>query len=139
MRSESPEELARIDGQFHQIVAEAAADENAARSTRAGAITADIRLIGERPAGATPRDAEIVRLTAAAIRAAGQTPLFVASSTDANIPISLGIPAVTIGSGGAGGRAHAPDEWIDVAKPESLQGMGIGLAALLAVAGYSGR
>lgn len=139
MRSESPEELARIDGQFHQIVAEAAADENAARSIRAGAITADIRLIGERPAGATPQDAEIVRLTAAAIRAAGQTPLFVASSTDANIPISLGIPAVTIGSGGAGGRAHAPDEWIDVAKPESLQGMGIGLAALLAVAGYSGR
>lgn len=139
MRSESPDELARIDGQFRQIVAAAVAAENTARSTRAGAISAEIRLIGERPAGATSRDAEIVRLTAAAVRAGGQTPLFVASSTDANIPISLGIPAVTIGSGGAGGRAHAPDEWIDVAKPASVEGMGIGLSAVLAVAGYSGR
>ena len=139
MRSESPEELAKIDGQFHQIVADAVADENAARSTRAGAVAADLRLIGERPAGATPRDAEIVRLTAAAIRAGGQTPLFVAGSTDANIPISLGIPAVTIGSGGSGGRAHAPDEWIDVARPASVEGMGIGLSAVLALAGYSGR
>jgi tripeptide aminopeptidase len=136
MRSESPAELANLDGQFRQIVRDATTAENAARSTRAGAISADIRLIGDRPAGATPRDSEIVRLTAAAIRAGGQTPLFVAGSTDANIPISLGIPAVTIGSGGSGGRAHASDEWIDVAKPASLEGMGIGLSAVLAVAGY---
>ena len=58
-----------------------------------------------------------------------------ASSTDSNIPISLGIPAVTIGSGGTGGRAHSLDEWIDVAKPESLRGMTVGLAAVLAMAG----
>ena len=58
-----------------------------------------------------------------------------ASSTDSNIPISLGIPAVTIGSGGSGGRAHSTDEWIDVAKPESLRGMTVGLAAVLAMAG----
>jgi di/tripeptidase len=49
--------------------------------------------------------------------------------------MSLGVPAVTIGSGGQGGRAHALDEWIDVAKPESLKGMSVGLAALLAMAG----
>ena len=61
-------------------------------------------------------------------------PLSNASSTDSNIPISLGIPAVTIGSGGGGGRAHALDEWIDVAKPESLKGMMVGLTALLAMA-----
>ena len=139
MRSESPAELARIDGQFRQIVQEAVPAENTARSTRAGVITADLKRIGERPAGATPRDAEIVRLTAAAIRAGGQTPLFTAGSTDSNLPISLGIPAVTIGSGGSGGRAHAPDEWIDVARPASVEGMGIGLSAVLAVAGYQGR
>jgi di/tripeptidase len=77
----------------------------------------------------------IVQVTTAAVRAAGYTPELGASSTDANIPISLGVPAVTIGSGGQGGRAHSVDEWIDVAKPESVKGMGVGLAALLAMAG----
>ena len=55
---------------------------------------------------------------------------------DSNIPISLGIPALTVGSGAAGGgRAHALDEWIDLSKPETLKGMTVGLAALLAMAG----
>lgn len=135
MRSESKDELAKIDAKFLQIVGEAVKAENTARSTRAGEISADIKQIGERPTGATREDAEIVRMTAAAVRAAGYTPVLGASSTDSNIPISLGIPAVTIGSGGVGGRAHALDEWIDVAKPESLKGMSVGLAALLAMAG----
>lgn len=135
MRSESKDELAKIDAKFLQIVGDAVKAENAARSTRAGEISADIKQIGERPTGATREDAEIVRMTAAAVRAAGYTPVLGASSTDSNIPISLGIPAVTIGSGGVGGRAHAVDEWIDVAKPESLKGMSVGLAALLAMAG----
>jgi len=135
MRSESKEELAKVDGRFLQIVDGAVKAENAARSTHAGAITADIKQIGERPTGATREDAEIVQVTSAAVRAAGYTPVLGASSTDSNIPISLGIPAVTIGSGGVGGRAHAVDEWIDVAKPASLKGMSVGLAALLAMAG----
>lgn len=135
MRSESKEELARIDGQFLQIVEGAVAQENAARSTAAGKIAAEVKMIGDRPTGATKADAEIVQMTSAAVRAAGYTPILGASSTDSNIPISLGIPAVTIGSGGKGGRAHAVDEWIDVAKPESLKGMAVGLSALLAMAG----
>jgi acetylornithine deacetylase/succinyl-diaminopimelate desuccinylase-like protein len=135
MRSESAPELARLDARFHAIVQAAVEAENAARSTRAGRITADIEAIGDRPTGETRLDAPIVQLTAAAVRAAGYTPQFGASSTDSNIPISLGIPAVTIGAGGRGGRAHALDEWIDVAKPESLRGMTVGLAALLAMAG----
>jgi di/tripeptidase len=135
MRSESKDELAKIDARFLEIVDGAVKAENAARSTRAGAITAEVKQIGERPTGATKEDAEIVQMTAAAVRAAGYTPVLGASSTDSNIPISLGIPAVTIGSGGVGGRAHAVDEWIDVAKPESLKGMSVGLSALLAMAG----
>lgn len=135
MRSESKEELARIDGQFLQIVEGAVTQENAARSTAAGKIAAEVKMIGDRPTGATKADAEIVQMTSAAVRAAGYTPILGASSTDSNIPISLGIPAVTIGSGGKGGRAHAVDEWIDVAKPESLKGMAVGLSALLAMAG----
>jgi len=135
MRSESKDELAKVDARFLEIVQDAVKAENAARSTRAGHISAEVKQIGERPTGATKEDAEIVQMTAAAVRAAGYTPVLGASSTDSNIPISLGIPAVTIGSGGVGGRAHAVDEWIDVAKPESLKGMSVGLAALLAMAG----
>jgi acetylornithine deacetylase/succinyl-diaminopimelate desuccinylase-like protein len=139
MRSESADELAKLDKRFLEIVKGAVEQENAARSTRAGKITADVKLIGDRPTGATRQDAEIVQLTAAAVRAAGYRPELGASSTDSNVPISLGVPAVTIGSGGDGGRAHSVDEWIDVAKAENLKGMGVGLAALLAVAGVAGK
>lgn len=134
MRSESPEELAKLDAKFKTLVDEAVAAENAARSTAPGQISAELKLIGDRPTGATREDAEIVQLTSAAVRAAGYKPVLGASSTDSNMPISLGIPAVTIGSGGRGGRAHALDEWIDVEKSNSLRGMGVGLAALIAMA-----
>jgi tripeptide aminopeptidase len=135
MRSESKDELAKLDARFQEILKEAADHENAARDTRFGKVIATPKLIGERPTGATRQDALIVKTTAAAVRAMGYAPELGASSTDSNIPISLGIPAVTIGSGGTGGRAHALDEWIDVAKPESVRGMTVGLAALLAMAG----
>jgi tripeptide aminopeptidase len=135
MRSESKDELAKVDAQFLAIVAAAVDAENAARSTAQGKVSAEIKMIGDRPTGNTREDAEIVQMTAAAVRAAGYEPVLGASSTDANVPISLGIPAVTIGSGGQGGRAHAMDEWIDVSKPESVKGMSVGLAALLAMAG----
>jgi di/tripeptidase len=135
MRSESKDELARIDGQFLKIVEGAVEQENGARATTAGKVSAEVKMIGDRPTGATREDAEIVQMTSAAVRAAGYNPILGASSTDSNIPISLGIPAVTIGSGGRGGRAHAVDEWIDVAKPESLKGMAVGLSALVAMAG----
>jgi tripeptide aminopeptidase len=135
MRSESKEELAKLDARFLQILQEAAEHENAARNTRFGKITVTPKLIGERPTGSTSPDSPIVKTVAAAARAMGYTPQLGASSTDSNIPISLGIPAVTIGSGGVGGRAHSLDEWIDVAKPESVRGMSVGLAALLATAG----
>ena len=138
MRSASKDELTRLDGRFLEIVAGAVDQENAARSTRMGKVSADIKLIGDRPTGTTRDDAEIVLLSAASVRAAGYHPLLNAGSTDSNVPISLGIPAVTLGSGAAGGgRAHAMDEWIDVAKPASLKGMEVGLAAVLAMAGLA--
>ena len=135
MRSESKEELAKLDARFLEIVKDAVTAENKARNTRFGEISADVKLIGDRPTGATREDAEIVRATTAAVKAAGYTPILGASSTDSNMPISLGIPAVTIGSGGTGGRAHALDEWIDVEKTQSVRGQAVGLAAVLAMAG----
>lgn len=135
MRSEDPGALAKVEQQFKAVVQAGVDSENAARSTREGKVAADLKVIGDRPAGSTPATADIVAIADGVIRAGGLTPQLVASSTDSNIPMSMGIPAITIGSGGSGGRAHSLDEWIDVDKPASLKGMGIGLGILFAAAG----
>jgi tripeptide aminopeptidase len=135
LRSESPAELDRIDRQFKAAMLDAANEENAARSTSQGKVTADISLIGDRPSGSTPRQSTLVATAAAVVRAGGMTPSFGASSTDANVPISLGIPAITLDTGGTGGREHSPDEWIDVAKASSLPGVKNVLVLLVSIAG----
>ncbi len=138
LRSEAPAELARIEAQFHRVLCYAMEAENHARSTAQGAITVEATLIGDRPAGHTAASADIVRLTSAAIAAHGFAPRQVYSSTDANIPMALGVPAVTISSGGTAGRAHSLEEWIDVEKTNSVRGMAAGLTAILAMAGVEG-
>jgi tripeptide aminopeptidase len=135
MRSESPAELAKLDRTFRALMQQAADEENAARSTGQGRITVDLKLIGDRPSGETPKTAPLVQTAAAAIHALGMTPRFNYGSTDANLPISLGIPAITIDSGGRGDRAHALDEWIDVERTASLKGIESALLTLLALAG----
>ena len=136
LRSESASELAKLDARCREILMAAVEQENAARSTDEGAITLEIKMVGDRPAGSTPRHADIAQYATAAYRAHGFEPAHEASSTDANIPMSLGIPAIKIGSGGTGGRAHSLAEWIDVEKTSSVAGMSASLAAILAVAGF---
>lgn len=135
MRSEDPAELARTEKGFLEIVRRSVDLENSSRQVREGKVAADIKLIGDRPAGRTPATAEVVQIASAVIEAKGLTPRPSSSSTDSNLAMSLGIPAVTIGSGGKGGRSHSLDEWIDVEKQASLQGMAVGLGILLATAG----
>lgn len=135
MRSEDPRALADLDRTFQELVKEAVLAENASRSTAYGAVSAELRVIGDRPAGRTPSDSRLVRTTRSALSLLGFDPSEESSSTDANLPMSLGIPAVTIGAGGRGGRAHAPDEWIDVEPEEMVRGMSVGLLTLLAMAG----
>jgi tripeptide aminopeptidase len=137
LRSEAPDELARLEAGFLGLIDKAIATENATRSTRAGTITAEIQKIGDRPAGRTDTDTELVQLAHASITAHGFRPSFEFSSTDANIPMSLGIPAIKIGSGGTGGRGHSLEEWIDVAPEPSLRGMAAGLATVMALAGLA--
>jgi tripeptide aminopeptidase len=137
LRSESPQELGRLEASFLDLLQQAVAAENAARSTRSGAVATEVQKIGDRPAGRTDESSELVRLASAAISAHGFSPRFETSSTDANIPMSLGIPAIKIGSGGTGGRAHSPEEWIDVEPEPSLRGMSAGLATIMAVAGIA--
>ena len=135
MRSVSCAALKKVDDGFHAILREAVAEENAARSTKEGSIQADPKVIGERPCGETPRSAPIAQAAAAAITAFGLTPEYLTSSTDANIPMSLGIPAITIGRGGPGDRTHSLDEWTDVDPRANVINVQRVLALLLAVAG----
>jgi len=135
MRSESPAELQQLDASFKALVTEAVAEENAARSTAKGTITAEVTLTGDRPSGQTASSQAIVQIASASVRAFGLTPRSTFSSTDSNIPISLGIPAITLDAGGTSDRAHALDEWIDLEKTSSLRGMQIMLATLLTLAG----
>ncbi|UFN48600.1 M20/M25/M40 family metallo-hydrolase [Roseomonas sp. OT10] len=137
LRSESAAELARLEEQFLAILPAAVADENAARSTREGSITVEAKPIGDRPAGTTAPDSRIARLAAAVIAARGFAPVLEASSTDSNIPISLGIPAVTVASGCHGDRAHSLEEWIDVDPAVSAPGIATALGVVMAVAGVA--
>jgi acetylornithine deacetylase/succinyl-diaminopimelate desuccinylase-like protein len=134
MRSESCAELGKVDATFVAIVKSAVADENRARSTREGRVEADPKVIGERPCGETSLQAPILQSATAVVQAFGLTPAYTFSSTDSNIPMSLGIPALTIGRG-AGGRAHSPDEWTDVEPKGVAQSIEIAWAIVVAVAG----
>jgi tripeptide aminopeptidase len=134
LRSESCAELKKANDSFLALVREAVDQENKARSTREGRITVDPKMIGNRPCGETPLDSPIVQTTSAVVKAFGLTPRYSISSTDANVPMHMGIPAVTIGRG-TSGRAHAPDEWTDVAKPGAVRSARVALAMILSVAG----
>ena len=138
LRSESPAELDRLEQRFLEIVEASVQAENAMRSTHNGPVAAEVVKIGDRPAGSTSESHELVRFAQAAITAQGFETRFEYSSTDANIPMSMGIPAIKVGSGGYGGRAHSLEEWIDVEPDASLRGMTAGLATVLALAGVVG-
>jgi acetylornithine deacetylase/succinyl-diaminopimelate desuccinylase-like protein len=134
MRSEDARALKALDAQLLSAIDQAVADENGARSTSRGKITVEKDLIGERPVGLTDPALPIVRTAAAAIRVNGWTPGFFKGSTDSNMPMSLGIPAVTFPSGFRSGRAHSPEEYIDITKAPALEHMSSALLLVLALA-----
>jgi acetylornithine deacetylase/succinyl-diaminopimelate desuccinylase-like protein len=111
MRSSDAAALGALDASFQKAVDQAVADENA-RWTN-GRITVTKELVGDRPAGRTPDAAPIVR-TALAVNKALNLPAHLGEgSTDANVPISLGIPAITVGGGGASSGGHSLAETFD--------------------------
>ena len=113
LRSESAEELGRLDAFFRRAAREAAEDENSARRAGTPPLELEVKLIGDRPGGATSPDQPLVRLAVEATRVFGSRPYLDCSSTDSNIAISRGLPAVTIGAGGTSGNTHTLDEWYD--------------------------
>ena len=110
MRSESPESLDIVDAALINAVNRAVEQENAERR-RGDEVTVTIDRIGTRPSGSGDEGDPLVQRAIAATTALDRLPSLGRSSTDSNIPISLGIPAITIGGGGGGGAAHSLDEW----------------------------
>jgi tripeptide aminopeptidase len=93
----------------------------------ASGLAVDIIALGDRPAGTLAADHALVQLAVACTERVGRVPQSAIASTDANIPLSRGIPAIAIGAGGAGGGAHTADEWY------SDEGAEVGLERVLRV------
>ncbi|AEG93570.1 M20/M25/M40 family metallo-hydrolase [Ramlibacter tataouinensis] len=111
MRSNSAAELKKLEEQILALAREAADDENK-RWGKPDTIKVEFKLVGDRPAGAGAPDAPMLHAARKAIASVGgEVKSVMASSTDSNLPISLGIPALTLGSGGVGGGSHGPGEW----------------------------
>jgi tripeptide aminopeptidase len=111
MRSADAAALAAVDANFQKAVDRAVADENARWAN--GRVTATKDLVGDRPAGRTPESAPIVRTAIAVNEALGLPVSLGEGSTDSNIPISLGVPAITVGGGGRGTGGHSLAEAFD--------------------------
>jgi len=118
LRSVSELELSRLEEFLLAAVDRATLDENAARAASGSKLQADLTIIGNRPSGETPRDSLLVRTAIEASRVMGVTPILNRASTDSNIPISLGIPSITIGAGGVSSDSHRLSEWYDPAGRE---------------------
>lgn len=113
LRSETAAALAEIDSRLQKALREAVTEEKARWPQSKAALTLQIDTIGLRPAGTTPDSTFIVRTSLAAARTMNVYAPLTISSTDANVPMNLRIPAVTLDGGGVGRGAHSLEESYD--------------------------
>ncbi len=113
LRSEDPQALAQLDVTVRAALERAADDENRRRSAGTSSLRLEIQLVGDRPSGVTPRAHPLVQAAVAVNRALGRDAELTSASTDANVPIALGIPAIALGAGGKAGDAHLATEWYE--------------------------
>lgn len=132
MRALDPERLNTIDHILQEAIKEGVAQQNEIR--RLGdPVTVDVEMIGDRPSGHTAKETPLVQRGIAANTAMGAKAVLGTGSTDANIPISLGIPAITLGGGGVAGGGHSLHEWF--LNKEGYKGIQRTLLVVLAEAG----
>jgi acetylornithine deacetylase/succinyl-diaminopimelate desuccinylase-like protein len=130
LRSEDEAELGRLESALRDAMETGLRDELAATDRLRDALTMNFRSLGARPAGKLSADSPLLATIRNVDRFLGNRSRTERSSTDANLPLSLGIPAVALGGGGAGGGAHTLDEWYDPAGRE----LGLKRLFLIAVA-----
>ncbi len=133
IRSGDPLKIASIDAVLQQAVAIALSEENSQRRN-GPELTVNIEKAGFRPAAEGDPNAPLVQRALAAMQAVGIKPQLSISSTDANLPLSLGIPAVTMSRGGISGEAHSPAEWWQ--NKQAWLSVQAGLLTVLAEAGW---
>jgi tripeptide aminopeptidase len=133
LRSEDQNELARMEDALRNAIQEGIDQEIAAARDGEPSLRPEFHLLGERPAGKLADDSALLAAIRNVDRYLGNRVRFESSSTDANIPLSLGIPAIGIGGGGRGGGSHSLSEWYDPA--ERSFGLKRILLTTLAVAG----
>jgi acetylornithine deacetylase/succinyl-diaminopimelate desuccinylase-like protein len=136
LRSEEMAVLVALEEEVRRILRAAVARESDRRSRGGTTLTLRVERIGERPAGSIPPDSPLVAAALATTRAVGARPELAASSTDANVPLALGMPAITIGAGGESGGIHTLDEWY--ANDGGGRGLERALLTVLACAGVDG-
>ena len=133
LRSEDQRILESLDAGLRSLAGRAAEEENRRRTPGTPTLRVAIDVIGDRPPGATPETNPLVTAAVLATRAVGGEPELAVASTDANVPIALGIPGIALGAGGQAGDTHLPTEWYDnTGGPEGL------LRALLVLAAAAG-
>ncbi len=135
LRSESETELATLEGQLRDAVKTGIDEEMSAARERgmaggANLLNLKINVLGVRPGRRTSENSPLLAALLAADNQLGNRSRKERSSTDANIPLSMGIPAISIGAGGRSGGAHTLDEWYDPAGRE----MGLQRVALTVLA-----
>lgn len=133
IRSGDPGKIEALDAVVHQAVAEALTEENS-RLRKGPELTVSVEKVGYRPAAQGDIDTPLVQRAMAAMRSLGMEPKLSISSTDANLPLSLGIPAVTMSRGGVSGNAHSPGEWWQ--DKDAYLSVQAGLLTVLAEAGW---
>jgi di/tripeptidase len=133
VRSTRESDLVRIDQHIRRSARDAGDEENARRRPDSTPLSVTLTVVGERPAGEVAADHGLVVAAMEATAAVGRVPELAMASTDANVPISRGIPAVAIGGGGAGGDTHTPSEWYE--NRDGGRGIARGALLLAALAG----
>jgi acetylornithine deacetylase/succinyl-diaminopimelate desuccinylase-like protein len=113
IRSVSNDEIEKLEAYLRRVVEIAVREENSQRSMSGTSLTCEFEQVGDRPSGETPVSSRVVRAAIECSRALGIEPRLDCSSTDSNIPISLGIPAITLGVGGISGNCHSLTEWYE--------------------------
>jgi tripeptide aminopeptidase len=136
LRSESEDEIVRLEAALRDSFETGIKDEmDNARDRSRGKLSVKFNLIGSRPGGELAADSPLLSALRGADEAVGNQSRIERSSTDANIPMSLGIDALAIGAGGNGGGAHSLQEWYETAGRET--GLKRALLTLLGVAGVA--
>ena len=139
IRSDSTKELERLTKELKYAVHKAVQEENARwkNVNEQNKVSVIIEQKGKRPAGTQPKDCLIVRAAWEAAEALGVEPEYrTESSTDANIPISMGIPAIAVGRGGNEGGIHTIQEWFE--PIEAYKGTQKNFLIVMALSGYKG-